>query len=149
MATKVRESKADAMLAKIGKNLSAAAGTTTPGQQPQPVKSTAAAPDLERKDPDPATPSKSKSFRPGKTKLLYFGSEEYEIFRELTVWVASQGIRPSDSLIARAALVMIKPGQAFREALETVLSRDKRKTKPGKKTELSDHIYNLNNVYSE
>ena len=128
MTTRVRESKADAMLAKIGKNLASASAASTP-LEPQPVESTASAPDPKRKDLDPAPASKSKSFRPGKTKLLYFGSEEYEIFRELTVWVASQGIRPSDSLIARAALVMIKPGQAFREALETVLSRDKRKTK--------------------
>ena len=141
MTTRVRETKADAMLAKIGKNLSAVAGAaSTPGLEPQAVQSTAAAPDLKRKELDPAPASKSKSFRPGKTKLLYFGSEEYEIFRELTVWVASQGIRPSDSLIARAALVMIKPGQAFREALEAVLARDKRKTKPGKRVALSDRI---------
>jgi hypothetical protein len=106
-----------------------AGAASTPELEPQPVQSTAAAPDLKRKELDPAPASKSKSFRPGKAKLLYFGSEEYEIFRELTVWVASQGIRPSDSLIARAALVMIKPGQAFREALEAVLARDKRKTK--------------------
>ena len=141
MPNRVRESKADAMLAKIGKNLSAVVSTaSTPGLEPQPVQTTAAAPDLKRKELDPAPASKSKSFRPGKTKLLYFGSEEYEIFRELTVWVASQGIRPSDSLIARAALVMIKPGQAFREALEAVLARDKRKTKPGKRVALSDRI---------
>jgi len=141
MTTRVRESKADAMLAKIGKNLSAVAGAaSTPELEPQPVQSTAAAPDLKKKELDPVPALKSKSFRPGKTKLLYFGSEEYEIFRELTVWVASQGIRPSDSLIARAALVMIKPGQAFREALEAVLARDKRKTKPGKRVELSDRI---------
>jgi hypothetical protein len=140
MTTRVRETKADAMLAKIGKNLSAVVSTSTPGLEPQPVQTTAAAPDLKRKELDPAPASKSKSFRPGKTKLLYFGSEEYEIFRELTVWVASQCIRPSDSLIARAALVMIKPGQAFREALEAVLARDKRKTKPGKRVALSDRI---------
>jgi hypothetical protein len=142
MTTRVRESKADAMLAKIGKNLSAVAGAaSTPGLEPQPVQSTAAAPDLKRKELDLAPASKSKSFRPGKAKLLYFGSEEYEIFRELTVWVASQGIRPSDSLIARAALVMIKPGQAFREALEAVLARDKRKTQNlVKRIDLSDRI---------
>jgi hypothetical protein len=134
MSTKVRESKADAMLAKIGKNLSAVVSPASPPElEPQP----ATAPDLKRTEFDPAPASKSKSFRPGKSKLLYFGSEEYEIFRELTVWVASQGIRPSDSLIARAALVMIKPGQAFREALEVVLARDKRKTK-GKRSALSD-----------
>jgi hypothetical protein len=141
MTTRVRESKADAMLAKIGKNLSTVvSAASTPGLEPQPEQGTVAAPDLKRKELDPAPASKSKAFRPGKTKLLYFGSEEYAIFRELTVWVASQGIRPSDSLIARAALVMIKPGQAFREALETVLARDKRKTKPGKRVALSDRL---------
>jgi hypothetical protein len=141
MTNRVRESKADAMLAKIGKNLSAVVSAVSPPElEPPPEQSSAAAPDLKRKEFDPAQASKSKSFRPGKSKLLYFGSEEYEIFRELTVWVASQGIRPSDSLIARAALVMIKPGQAFREALETVLARDKRKTKPGKRGALSDRL---------
>ena len=139
MTNRVRESKADAMLAKIGKNLSAVVSAAAPPElEPQPEQSSAAAPDLKRKEFDPAPAPRSKSFRPGKSKLLYFGSEEYEIFRELTVWVASQGIRPSDSLIARAALVMIKPGQAFREALEAVLARDKRKTKPGKRSALSD-----------
>jgi hypothetical protein len=140
MTNRVRESKADAMLAKIGKNLSAVVSAAAPPElePPAPEQSSAAAPDLKRKEFDPVPASKSKSFRPGKSKLLYFGSEEYQIFRELTVWVASQGIRPSDSLIARAALVMIKPGQAFREALEAVLARDKRKTKPGKRGALSD-----------
>ena len=130
------------MLAKIGKNLSAVVSAASPPElePPAPEQSSAAAPDLKRKEFDPVPASKSKSFRPGKSKLLYFGSEEYEIFRELTVWVASQGIRPSDSLIARAALVMIKPGQAFREALEVVLARDKRKTKPGKRGALSDRL---------
>jgi hypothetical protein len=142
MTNRVRESKADAMLAKIGKNLSAvvSAASQPELEPPAPEQSSAAAPDLKRKEFDPVPPSKSKSFRPGKSKLLYFGSEEYQIFRELTVWVASQGIRPSDSLIARAALVMIKPGQAFREALEVVLARDKRKTKPGKRGALSDRL---------
>ena len=130
------------MLAKIGKNLSAVVSVASPPElePPAPEQSSAAAPDLKRKEFDPVPASKSKSFRPGKSKLLYFGSEEYQIFRELTVWVASQGIRPSDSLIARAALVMIKPGQAFREALEVVLARDKRKTKPGKRGSLSDRL---------
>jgi hypothetical protein len=142
MTNRVRESKADAMLAKIGKNLSAVVSADAPPElePPAPEQSSAAAPDLKRKEFDPVPASKSKSFRPGKSKLLYFGSEEYQIFRELTVWVASQGIRPSDSLIARAALVMIKPGQAFREALEVVLARDKRKTKPGKRGALSDRL---------
>jgi hypothetical protein len=142
MTNRVRESKADAMLAKIGKNLSAVVNVASPPElePPAPAQSSAAAPDLKRKEFDPVPVSKSKSFRPGKSKLLYFGSEEYQIFRELTVWVASQGIRPSDSLIARAALVMIKPGQAFREALEVVLARDKRKTKPGKRGSLSDRL---------
>jgi hypothetical protein len=142
MTNRVRESKADAMLAKIGKNLSALVSVASPPElePPAPEQSSAAAPDLKRKEFDPVPASKSKSFRPGKSKLLYFGSEEYQIFRELTVWVASQGIRPSDSLIARAALVMIKPGQAFREALEVVLARDKRKTKPGKRGSLSDRL---------
>ena len=141
MTNRVRESKADAMLAKIGKNLSAVvSAASAPGQEPQVVQTTGAAADVRRKELDPAPASKPKSFRPGKAKLLYFGSEEYEIFRELTVWVASQGIRPSDSLIARAALVMIKPGQAFREALEVVLARDKRKTKSGKRGALSDRL---------
>lgn len=130
------------MLAKIGKNLSAVVSAASPPElePPAPEQSSAATPNLKRKEFDPVPASKSKSFRPGKSKLLYFGSEEYQIFRELTVWVASQGIRPSDSLIARAALVMIKPGQAFREALEVVLARDKRKTKPGKRGALSDRL---------
>ena len=142
MTNRARESKADAMLAKIGKNLSAVVSVASPPElePPAPEQSSAAAPDLKRKEFDPVPASKSKSFRPGKSKLLYFGSEEYQIFRELTVWVASQGIRPSDSLIARAALVMIKPGQAFREALEVVLARDKRKTKSGKRGSLSDRL---------
>jgi hypothetical protein len=140
MTNKVRESKADAMLAKIGKNLSAVVSVASPPELEPPAPEQSSAADLKRKEFDPVPASKSKSFRPGKSKLLYFGSEEYQIFRELTVWVASQGIRPSDSLIARAALVMIKPGQAFREALEVVLARDKRKTKPGKRGSLSDRL---------
>ena len=62
-------------------------------------------------------------------KLVYFTDEDRALVLEKMVWVASQGIRPSDSLILRAALRVANPDQAFREALEAILRDDKRTRK--------------------
>lgn len=73
--------------------------------------------------------SRPASSRRTNYKLVYFTDEDRALVLEKMVWVASQGIRPSDSLILRAALRVANPDQAFREALEAILRDDKRTRK--------------------
>jgi len=79
------------------------------------------------KPPVPVDPPVSG--RRANYKLVYFTDDDRSVLSEKMVWVASQGIRPSDSLIVRAALRVAKPDQAFREALEAILRNDKRTRK--------------------
>jgi hypothetical protein len=54
--------------------------------------------------------------RVGKAVQFWMHDEESGLVRELSAWVAGQGIRPTDSMIIRAALRFAKTGSAFLEA---------------------------------
>jgi hypothetical protein len=42
--------------------------------------------------------------------------DDRRLVRELSAWLAGQGVRPSDSMVVRAALRFAKTGGAFLEA---------------------------------
>jgi hypothetical protein len=58
--------------------------------------------------------------RIGKQVQVWFHEEDGRIVRELAAWLAGQGVRPTDSLVIRAALRTAKTGgellQAYRQA---------------------------------
>lgn len=58
--------------------------------------------------------------RVGRPVQFWMHDEDRQIIRELSAWLASQGIRPSDSLVIRTALRTAKAGNdllaAYREA---------------------------------
>ena len=72
---------------------------------------------------NPAThraPAKSVPARKGKVVQFWLHKEDQKIIRELAAWLAGQGIRPTDSMVVRAALRMARPGgdllEAYRKA---------------------------------
>ncbi len=111
-------SKTSALLEAMKRSPS---GSSQPAPEP-PVK-------MEISTESIASPKAQPSGRRENYKLVYFTNEDRAALSEKMVWVASQGIRPSDSLILRAALRVAKLDQAFREALDTILREDKRTRK--------------------
>lgn len=71
----------------------------------------------------PATAPRNSGPKPAQ---FWFHEEDRRTIRELAAWVAGQGVRPSDSLILRAALHTTKTNQEFLEAYRQVSQRDGR-----------------------
>jgi len=51
----------------------------------------------------------------GKPVQFWFHDEDRKLVRELSAWLAGQGVRPSDSMVLRAALRYAKTGNQFLE----------------------------------
>jgi hypothetical protein len=67
--------------------------------------------------PPLVAPSLAKPARRiGKPVQFWLHDEDRKIVRELSAWLAGQGIRPTDSMVVRAALRMAKPGGPFLDA---------------------------------
>jgi len=62
------------------------------------------------------------SGRVGKPVQFWLHEEDRKIIRELSAWLAGQGIRPSDSMVIRAALRVSRTGGdlllAYKQAME-------------------------------
>jgi hypothetical protein len=52
----------------------------------------------------------------GKPVQFWMHDEDRKLVRELSAWLAGQGIRPSDSMVIRAALRLAKTGSGLLEA---------------------------------
>ena len=68
------------------------------------------------------TANKPKRARVGKPVQFWMHDEDRRILRELSAWLAGQGVRASDSLVIRTALRSAKVGsellEAYREAAQ-------------------------------
>lgn len=87
------------------------------------------------KDPGPAeavaakaskTAAPVKKRRIGKPVQFWLHEEDRRIVRELSAWLAGQGIRPSDSMVVRAALRMAKIGPGLLDAYGQAAALDGR-----------------------
>lgn len=68
--------------------------------------------------------------RVGKPVQFWLHDEDRKLVRELSAWLAGQGIRPTDSMVVRAALRMSKPGSAFLDAYRRASLLDGRLKRP-------------------
>jgi hypothetical protein len=84
----------------------------------------------------PVSPPKPAR-RIGKPVQFWMHEEDRKIVRELAAWLAGQGIRPTDSMVVRAALRMAKPGGSFLDTYRQSALLDGRlrasRPEPGKK----------------
>lgn len=69
--------------------------------------------------------TKPKS-RVGRPVQFWMHDAERNLVRELSAWVAGQGIRPTDSMIIRAALRFARTGGEFLEAYREAAQLDGR-----------------------
>lgn len=79
--------------------------------------------------PEPAPAKKAKA--PGTRKLahklqFYLHDEDRRTIRELSAWLAGQGIRASDSLVIRSALQLAKTGGDLLKTYRQLAERDGR-----------------------
>lgn len=75
--------------------------------------------------PAPPEPAPSKA-RTGKQAQFWLHEDDRRLIRELSSWLASQGVRPTDSLVVRAALRTAQGGEALLAAYRDAASRDGR-----------------------
>jgi hypothetical protein len=64
----------------------------------------------------PESTPKTPKARVGSAITFWFHDEDRRLIRELAAWLAGQGLRPTDSMVVRAALRMAKTGGALIEA---------------------------------
>jgi hypothetical protein len=91
--------------------------------KPQPSV-TVEQPEHRRKETRPVA-EKPKA-RKGKQVQFWFHDEDGKLVRELAAWLAGQGVRPTDSLVIRAALRTAQTGTAFLQAYRKAAELDGR-----------------------
>lgn len=76
--------------------------------------------------PAPATAGPAPKVRTGKQAQFWLHEDDRRLIRELSSWLASQGVRPTDSLVVRAALRTAQGGEALLAAYRDAAARDGR-----------------------
>jgi hypothetical protein len=86
--------------------------------------------------PQPETPA---AVYTGRTAALWLDDEDRALLKELTVTAVQHDIRPSDSLIVRAALRLVVRDPRVIEQMRELLERDGRKLRHQKQGRPMDH----------
>jgi hypothetical protein len=76
--------------------------------------------------PPAASVTPVKSSRAGKPVQFWLHEEDRKRIRELAAWLAGQGIRPTDSMVVRAALRLAKTGPELLAAYQQAAALDGR-----------------------
>ena len=71
---------------------------------------------VNRGSPKKAATEKKPKSRMGKPVQFWMHDEDRKLVRELSAWLAGQGIRPTDSMVIRAVLRLAKTGNGLLEA---------------------------------
>ena len=112
MSTRPSVSRQDTLLAAIQRKTSL----------PAPPANFSPAPEL-----SPASSlAKAPTRRLGKPVQFWLHEGDRKIIRELAAWLAGQGIRPTDSMVVRAALRMAKTGPGLLESYRNAALLDGR-----------------------
>jgi hypothetical protein len=113
--------RSDILLAAIQRRAPSAPAPAAPEPQTQ---GTVEKPQSRRKEPREV--SEKPKPRKGKQIQFWFHEEDGKLVRELAAWLAGQGVRPTDSLVVRAALRTAETGTAFLHAYRKAAELDGR-----------------------
>jgi len=113
--------RSDILLAAIQRRVPSAPAPVAPEPQAQ---VTVEKPQGRRKEPHLV--SEKPKPRKGKQIQFWFHEEDGKLVRELAAWLAGQGVRPTDSLVVRAALRTAETGTAFLHAYRKAAELDGR-----------------------
>jgi hypothetical protein len=81
-----------------------------------PVSRTGGEEPVKRDTPKKSAAEKKPESRMGKPVQFWMHDEDRKLVRELSAWLAGQGIRPTDSMVIRAVLRLAKTGNGLLEA---------------------------------
>ena len=70
---------------------------------------------VKKKTPTQSVGKKAPKSKVGKPVQFWMHDEDRKLVRELSAWLAGQGVRPSDSMVIRAALRFAKTGNELLE----------------------------------
>lgn len=73
-----------------------------------------------------APPAPAPPARGGKAVQFWLHDEDRKVIRELAAYLSSQGVRPTDSLIVRAALRLVQGDASLVNAFKEALAHDGR-----------------------
>src|SRR5258708_238195 len=76
--------------------------------------------------PPPSPAERAPAVRGGKAVQFWLHDEDRKLIRELAASLSSQGVRPTDSLIVRAALRVVQADARLVEAFREALAQDGR-----------------------
>ena len=79
-----------------------------------------------RETPKKSIAEKRPKNKSGKPVQFWMHDEDRKLIREISAWLAGQGIRPSDSMVIRAVLRVAKTGTALLEAYRQAAKLDGR-----------------------
>jgi hypothetical protein len=95
-------------------------------EEAQPVKKPETKQSARQEAPKAVPSEKKVTRRLGKPVQFWMHDEEIKLVRELSAWLAGQGIRPSDSLVIRSVLRLAKTGSGLLEACSQAAKLDGR-----------------------
>ena len=116
MSSKHKPSSVDSLLATIQR--------TAPTKQDvaEPLEEAVPASDDQQSPRKTARKAVAPRNRVGKPVQFWLHDEDRKLVRELAAWLAGQGMRPTDSMVIRAALRTAKTGgdllEAYRQAAQ-------------------------------
>jgi hypothetical protein len=105
----------DTLLAAIKRQSLAEPITSLPVED-EPVPKSTGETKQSSAEPKKSPSQKAVKGRIGKPVQFWMHDDDRKLVRELSAWLAGQGVRPSDSMVVRAALRFAKTGGAFLES---------------------------------
>ncbi|MBV9490395.1 MAG: hypothetical protein JO069_11840 [Verrucomicrobia bacterium] len=96
-------------------------------------KTTAAEPQPQADAPATTPAPARRPTHGGRPAAFWLDDKDREILREFGAIMFARGIKPSDSLIARAALRLLPRDHRFMEAIEELIAQDRRRVRHQKK----------------
>ena len=120
MNSKSKPSNTSSLLAAIQRKVP----STTPAPDTSTTSVAVAEPQPTRKVRRPAEPLVRSKV--GKAVTFWMHDEDRKLVRDLAAWLANQGLRPTDSMVIRAALRMAPTGSSLLEAYRQASQLDGR-----------------------
>jgi len=100
------------------------------------ISENAAKPTRQAQTKSPAKPDRPPvPVTAGKTAAIWLDEQDRAILREVSVLALNEGLKPSDSVIVKAALGLLPRGPQLLEQIRQVMDRDGRKLRHQKPLE--------------
>jgi hypothetical protein len=83
-----------------------------------------------REEAPPQESVQSTESEQGTKALIYFRPEDRKLIRDLSAFLAGQGLRVNDSLVIKSVLRAVRPGDELIAAYHEAMKADRRRKRP-------------------